>query len=95
MVLTAERRARIRQRLEPILKEYDPELLFLSVFVDSTREFLAIVTQRADQPVLLKFRWVDFISTPDDALRQEVCSQLARKFGASEQAPIGQPPLQS
>jgi hypothetical protein len=85
MVLSAERRARVRQRLEPLLKEYDPEMLFLSVFVDSTREYLAIVAQLADKPVLLKFRWVDFISTPDEVLRNGVRSQLVQKLGSHEQ----------
>ena len=85
MVLSTERRARIRQRLEPMLREYNPELQFISVFVDSTREYLAVVAQLADKPVLLKFRWVDFISTPDDALGSEVHSQLVQKLGPSEQ----------
>jgi hypothetical protein len=86
MVLSTERRARVRQRLEPMLKEYSPELQFVSVFVDSTREYLAVVVQLADKPVLLKFRWVDFISAPDDALGSDVRSQLVQKLG-----PAGQP----
>lgn len=81
MLLGAERRARIRQRIEPILKEYDPELQFIAVFVDSTREFLGLVVQLLEQPFLLKFRWVDFVSTPDSQLRDEVFSQLDRKLG--------------
>ena len=84
MVLSAERRARIRQRLEPMLKEYNSELQFISVFVDSTREYLGIVAQLAERPVLLKFRWVDFISTPDPSLRDEVFSQLEQKLGPPE-----------
>jgi hypothetical protein len=88
MVLSAERRARIRQRLEPILKDYDPELQFIAVFVDSTREYLGVVAQLADRPVLLKFRWVDFISTSDNALQSDVRSQLMQKLGASEQATV-------
>jgi hypothetical protein len=85
MVLSMERRSRIRQRLEPLLREYNPEMIFLSVFVDSTREYLAIVAQLADKPVLLKFRWVDFISTPDDVLRNDVHSQLVQKLGSPAQ----------
>ena len=82
MVLTPERRTRIQQRLEPFLQEFDPDLLFLAVFVDSSREYLAIVTQLADKPALLKFRWVDFISTPDDVLRSDLHSQLVQKLGS-------------
>ena len=37
MQLGVERRARIRHRLDPILKQYDPEMEFVTVFVDSTR----------------------------------------------------------
>jgi len=80
MQLGAERRARIQQRLDPILKAYDPELEFLTVFVDSARENLGVVAQLQDRPLLLKFRWVDFISSPDNALRDEVFSQLNQKL---------------
>ena len=80
MLLGAERRTRIRQRIEPILKEYDQELAFIAVFVDSTREFLGVVAQLEERPLLLKFRWVDFISTSDSQLREEVFSQLDRKL---------------
>ena len=96
MVLSMERRTRVRQRLEPLLQEYNPEMIFLSVFVDSTREYLAIVAQLADKPVLLKFRWVDFISTPDDVLRDDVRSQLVQKLGSSAEASAaGQDPPES
>lgn len=80
MQLGVERRARIRHRLDPILKEYDPEMEFVTVFVDSKREDLGVVAQLGEQPLLLKFRWVDFISVPDDLLRQEVFSQLNQKL---------------
>ena len=81
MQLGAERRARIRHRLDPILRQYDPELQFVTVFVDSTREDLGIVAQLGERPLLLKFRWVDFISNPDDVLRGDVFSQLKEKLG--------------
>ena len=81
MQLSAERRARIRQRVEPILKEYDRSLQFIAVFVDSARENLGVVAQLEERPLLLKFRWVDFISSPDSSLREEFISQLDRKLG--------------
>ena len=80
MLLSAERRGRIRQRLEPLLKEYNSELQFVTVFVDSAREYLGVVTQLEDRPLLLKFRWVDFISNPDSLLRDEVFAQLNQKL---------------
>ena len=83
MQLGAERRARIRHRLDPILRQYDPELQFVTVFVDSTREDLGIVAQLGERPLLLKFRWVDFISNPEDVLRKEVFAQLNQRLGRS------------
>ena len=80
MQLSVERRARIQQRLEPILRAIDPELRFIAVFVDSSREYLGIVVQLRDRPLLLKFGWVDFISRSDDSLRQEVSAQLGAKL---------------
>ena len=80
MQLSAERRARIRQRLEPILKECNPELQFVSVFVDSSRENLGVVVQLDEQPLLLKFGWVDFISIPDKLLQEQVTAQLNQKL---------------
>ena len=90
MVLSPERRARVRQRLEPMLQEFNPDLQFVAVFVDSTREYLAVIAQWADRPVLLKFRWVDFISTPDAAVRSEVFAQLGQKLGPPQRT-AGEP----
>jgi hypothetical protein len=81
MQLGVERRARIRHRLEPILSQYDPELRFVTVFVDSTREDLGVVAQLSERPLLLKFRWVDFISNPEEVLRAEVFAQLNERLG--------------
>lgn len=81
MVLGSERKARIRQRLEPILKEYNPDLEFVAVFVDSSREHLGVVAQLDERPLLLKFGWVDFVSNPDSVLREQVFTQLERKLG--------------
>ncbi|HWP83732.1 MAG TPA: hypothetical protein VNN17_00950 [Terriglobia bacterium] len=81
MQLGSERKARVRHRLEPILKEYNPELRFVTVSVDSTREHLGVVAQLGERPLLLKFRWVDFISCADEALRADVFAQLGEKLG--------------
>ena len=84
MQLGEERRSRIRHRLEPILKEFHPDLQFVTVFVDSEREDLGIVAQLGERPLLLKFQWVDFISMPEEVLRQEVFIQLAAKLEKSQ-----------
>ncbi|MBI4459092.1 MAG: hypothetical protein HY648_03405 [Acidobacteria bacterium] len=80
MQLSTERQVRIRQRLEPILKEFDPELQFITVFVDAARENLGVVVQLDERPLLLKFGWVDFISIPDKLLQDQVVAQLQRKL---------------
>jgi hypothetical protein len=45
---------------------------------------LGVVTQLGERPLLLKFRWVDFISNPEDVLREDVFSQLKEKLGNRE-----------
>jgi hypothetical protein len=89
MQLSAERKGRIQHRLSRLLKEYDSELEFITVFVDSSREDLGIVVQLGEQPLLLKFRWVDFISNTDDAIRGDVFAQLDRKLGNRRPGRIG------
>ena len=86
-MLGPERQARIRQRVEPILKKYDPELQYVTVFVDSAREYLGVVAQRDEHPLILKFGWIDFISISDEALCDEVFAQLDRKMKKAAPAP--------
>jgi hypothetical protein len=81
MQLGVERRSRIRQRLEPILKQFHPDLQFVTVFVDSQREDLGIVAQLGERPILMKFRWIDFISMSEEVLQEEVFAQLRAKLG--------------
>ena len=80
MQLGTERKTRIRNRLEPMLQAYDPELRFITVFVDSTREDLGVVAQLRERPLLLKFGWVDFVSNPDEVLREDLRRQLDAKL---------------
>ena len=87
MQLSVERRTRIRNRLEPILKQFNSELQFVTVFVDSQREDLGIVAQLGERPILLKFRWVDFISLSEDVLREEIFKQLHAKLEAEDHRP--------
>ncbi len=91
MQLGTERRTRVRQRVEPVLSVYDPDLQFITVFVDSTRDTLGVVVQMEDRPLLLKFGWVDFISSSDDSLRETIYSQLDQKLHRTTQLPHKQP----
>jgi hypothetical protein len=80
--LGTDRKTRIRNRLEPMLHAYDPELHFVTVFVDSTREDLGVVVQLRERPLLLKFGWVDFVSNPDEVLHEELRKQLDAKLAS-------------
>ena len=40
-----------------------------------------MVLQLRERPLLLTFRWVEFIRVPDDVIRQEVYLQLDQKLG--------------
>lgn len=79
MELTTERRRSIRRRLEPLLAELDPEIHFIQVIVDSKRENLGVVVQKADQPAMLRLDYVSYISIPDDELRASLVQQLQAK----------------
>jgi hypothetical protein len=79
MELTAERKRSIRRRLEPLLAELDPELRFIQVILDSSRENLGVVVQKADQPAMLRLDFIRYISMPDGELRQTIADQLRGK----------------
>lgn len=79
MELTSERRRSIRRRLEPLLAELDPEIHFIQVIVDSKRENLGVVVQKADRPALLRLDYVRYISIADDELRASLVQQLQAK----------------
>jgi len=79
MELTAERKRSIRRRLEPLLAELDPELKFIQVILDSSRENLGVVVQKDDQPAMLRLDFIDYISMPDGELRDTIARQLRAK----------------
>jgi hypothetical protein len=76
MELTPERKRSIRQRLEPLLDGLDPELKFIEVFLDSTRENLGVVVQKIERPALLRLDFVRYVSMPDAELRATLEQQL-------------------
>ena len=79
MELTAERKRSIRRRLEPLLAELDPELKFIQVILDSSRENLGVVVQKDDQPAMLRLDFIHYISMPDGELRDTIARQLQAK----------------
>lgn len=79
MELTPERKRGIRKRLEPLLAALDPEIHFIEVFLDSSRENLAVVVQKDDRPALLRLDYIRYISMPDSELRATIVEQLSAK----------------
>lgn len=86
MELTPERKHNIRRRLEPLLAELDPELKFIAVILDSSRENLGVVAQKEDQPVMLRLDFVRYVSMPDAELRTTLAQQLQAKGVLSSQS---------
>ena len=76
MELTSERKRSIRRRLEPLLTELDPELKFIQVILDSSRENLGVVVQKDDSPAILRLDFIRYISMPDSELRDTIAQQL-------------------
>lgn len=79
MELTPERKRSIRKRLEPLLAALDPELKFIEVFLDSTRENLGVVVQKDDRPAIVRLDFVRYISMPDTELLDTLTRQLQAK----------------
>lgn len=79
MELTPERKQSIRRRLEPLLAGLDPELKFIEVILDSSRENLGVVAQKDDQPVMLRLDFVRYVSMPEAELRATLARQLRAK----------------
>lgn len=79
MELTAERKRSIRRRLEPILAQLDPQIEFIQVILDSSRENLGVVVQKEDEPAMLRLDFIHFISMPDSELRDTIAAQLRAK----------------
>ena len=80
MDLSNERKRSIRERLAPLLTEFDPELEFITVFLDSGRNNMAVVAQKGDFPVVLRLDYLRYVSMPGDELRATLTEQLRRRF---------------
>jgi hypothetical protein len=81
MKFSQDRISKMRARLVPMLRKFNPEMQLITVFADSSREYLGVVAQLEDRPLVLKFGWIDFISRPDDDLQAELTAQLQQKLG--------------
>lgn len=82
MKFSPERMAKMRARLTPMLRNFHPGMELITIFAESSREYLGVVAQLEDRPLVLKFSWIDFISRPDDDLQAELTAQLQQKVTA-------------
>jgi hypothetical protein len=87
MELTAERKRSIRRRLEPLLAQLDSQIHFIQVILDSSRQNLGIIVQKADHPAMLRFDFIRYISMPDSAVRETIARQLRAKGVLSTDTP--------
>jgi hypothetical protein len=82
MKFSPERMQKMRARLAPMLRKFNPELQLITVFADSSREYLGVVAQLEDRPLVLKFGWIEFISCSNEDLQAELNAQLLQKLTA-------------
>jgi hypothetical protein len=76
--------SKMRARVTPMLKSYHPDMELVTIFAESSREYLAVVAQLEDRPIVLKFGWIEFISHTDGELQEELAAQLNHKMAAQQ-----------
>ncbi len=79
-MLSEERREKILKRVEPLLRDVDPDVRLIDVILDSTREQLAFVMQKGEWPIVIGLNWLDYVSHHDDELRERLAAGLARRL---------------
>lgn len=79
-MLSEERREKILKRVEPLLREIDPDVRLLDVILDSTRQQLAFVLQKGEWPIVIGMNWLDYVSHRDEELRERLAAGLAQRL---------------
>lgn len=79
-MLSEERREKILQRVEPLLREIDPDVRLLDVILDSTRQQLAFVLQKGEWPIVVGMNWLDYVSHRDEELHERLAAGLAQRL---------------
>ena len=75
-MLSEERKDKILERVAALLREIDPEVRLHDVLLDSTRQQLAFVMQKADWPIVLGMNWLDYVSHGDGELQNRLAEGL-------------------
>jgi hypothetical protein len=82
-MLGEDRQEKIKARIMPLLRMIDPDLHLLKVILDSTRQQLAFVLQKGEQPIVIGMNWLDYVSHRDDELRNQISQSVALRLEAS------------
>lgn len=75
-MLSPERKQNIRQRIEPIIRRLDPASRLVEILLDSTRQYLAFVVQKGEQPTILRIEWLLYVRMTDAELQDSLAQQL-------------------
>lgn len=82
-MLSEERRQSILARVGGLLHQIDPEVTLHEALIDSKREQLVIVMQKAEQPILLGMSYLDYASHRDEQLSQLLRDELQKRLEAA------------
>lgn len=82
-MLSEERRKSILDRVGGLLRQLDPDVFLHDALLDSTRQQLVFVMQKNDLPLLVAMRYLDYVSHPDEELRQLLKDGLAQRVEAA------------
>ena len=84
-MLGEDRRNKILQRVELLLREIDPEVRLHEVVLDSTRQQLAFVLQKGEWPIVIGMNWLDYVSHRDEDLKQRLAESLQARLETARQ----------
>lgn len=76
MALSPERKQNIRNRVEPLLRQFEPGLTLVEILLDSTRQHLAFVVQVGERPIILHVDWLLYVRMTDGELLALLQQQL-------------------
>lgn len=76
MQLGSQAKEHIRNRVEPVLRQLDPEIELIEILLDSARQQLGFVLQKDDRPIVLGLDWLTFVAITEPELKASLASQL-------------------
>lgn len=82
-MLSKETERKIVARVTPLLCAIDPDLKLHRVILDSTRQQLAFIAQKGDQPFVLGLSWLDYVSHRDEELKKRLAFLYSERIEAT------------